>query len=177
MSMASITVRDAEPRDLARIVDIYNHYVLNSHVTFDVTPVSIAHKTQWFAAFSPEGPHRALVALDGDEVVGYATTSRLREKPAYSVSVETTIYVAADQHGRGAGAALYETLLTHIDEVGVHRAWAAIALPNESSVAFHERFGFELVGVFREVGYKFDRYWDVAWYGRPAGGAAVEPAV
>jgi phosphinothricin acetyltransferase len=80
--------------------------------------------------------------------------------------VETTAYITPAAGGRGIGTALYEALLDALGPAGVHRCYAAIALPNPASVALHERFGFSEVGRFSEVGFKLGRYWDVAWFER-----------
>jgi phosphinothricin acetyltransferase len=102
-----------------------------------------------------------------EAVLGWASSTRLRPKPAYDRSVETTVYLDPDATGCGLGRLLYDRLLGELEAAGVHRAYAVIALPNPVSVAFHERYGYRRVGLFEEVGYKFDRYWDVAWYERP----------
>jgi phosphinothricin acetyltransferase len=113
------------------------------------------------------GPHRLLVATDGDTIVGYATSGRLREKPAYLTSVETTVYVHPDRHSRGIGTRLYAALFAALAQEDLHRAYAAIVLPNPASIALHARFGFRPVGLFSEVGRKFGRHWDVQWLQRP----------
>jgi phosphinothricin acetyltransferase len=107
-----------------------------------------------------------MVATDADSqaILGYATSSAFRAKPAYATSVEVTVYVAPDAARRGVGTLLYEALFSALDSEDLHRAYAGIALPNEASVRLHERFGFRHVGTYREVGRKFGRYWDVAWY-------------
>jgi len=119
----------------------------------------------WFEGFSECGPHRLLVAETGSGLVGYASSSRFRPKPAYHTSVETTIYLDPDHLGQGLGARLYGALLEALGaEPGVHRAYGGVALPNPASIALHEAFGFRLVGTFREVGHKFGKFWDVSWY-------------
>jgi phosphinothricin acetyltransferase len=87
-------------------------------------------------------------------------------KPAYDTSVEVTIYLAPDAGGCGVGTRLYKALFEALADEDLHRAYAGIAQPerNEASVRLHERFGFRHVGTYREVGRKFGRYWDVAWY-------------
>jgi phosphinothricin acetyltransferase len=80
--------------------------------------------------------------------------------------VETTVYCDPAATGQGLGSALYGELLRLLGDEGVHRAYAGVALPNEASVALHERFGFREVGTFREVGHKFGTWWDVRWYER-----------
>ncbi len=101
-----------------------------------------------------------------NRVLGYATTSRWRQKPAYRTTVESSVYLHRDATGRGCGSRLHSTLFASIAGEDVHRIVAGACLPNAASVKLHERFGFELVGIFREVGFKFGRYHDVAWYER-----------
>jgi phosphinothricin acetyltransferase len=111
-----------------------------------------------------------VVAVSDGRVIGYACSSRFRHKAAYETSVETSIYLAPESVGRGAGSRLYEELFETLEGDDVHRAYAGIALPNPASVALHERFGFKRVAHYTEQGRKFGRYWDVAWYERPLGG-------
>jgi phosphinothricin acetyltransferase len=163
--MAEVTIRAGESDDLFRLVEIYNHYVVNTHATFDTNELMPAQRTAWFAGFSIEGPHQLLVAEKGGHVIGYASSSKFKERPAYDRSVETTIYMAAEEHGAGNGHKLYAALIESLKaEPSVHRAYGVIALPNESSVAMHKTLGFALVGTCHEVGYKFDKYWDVGWF-------------
>jgi phosphinothricin acetyltransferase len=169
MRQASLTVRTASEDDLGPINDIYNHYVIQAHFTFDVEPISIEARRGWFRDHSVSGRHRVLVALSDDAIVGFASSSRFRPKPAYETSVETSIYLAPDMVARGTGSKLYEQLFKLLDDEDVHRAYAGIALPNPASIALHERFGFKRVAHFTEQGRKFGRYWDVAWYEKPLG--------
>ena len=163
--MVAARIRSAAERDLPDLVRIYNHYITRSHVTFDTEPFSIEERRPWFKGFSSPGPHRLLVAEVDVRTVGYASSKEFRPKPAYQRSVETTIYLDQEFIGRGIGQALFAALLEALEvEDSVHRAYAAIALPNPTSVALHQRFGFTLAGTFREVGFKFGRYWDVSWY-------------
>jgi phosphinothricin acetyltransferase len=164
-----LTVRPASEGDLGPINDIYNHYVIQAHFTFDVEPLSIETRREWFGDHSVSGRHRVLVALSDDAVVGFASSSRFRPKPAYETSVETSIYLAPDMLARGAGSKLYEQLFKVLEGEDVHRAYAGISLPNPASIALHERFGFKRVAHFTEQGRKFGRYWDVAWYEKPLG--------
>ena len=157
-------VRPCEERDLAQLNDLYNHYVLSTPITFDIDPITMDERREWFAGFSTDGLHRLLIALDGERVLGYAQSKAFRPKAAYETTVETTIYVLDGEHGRGVGSSLYSALFSALDGQDLHRAFAGITQPNEASVALHRRFGFTQIGVFGEVGRKFDRYWDVAWY-------------
>jgi phosphinothricin acetyltransferase len=162
-------VRAATADDLEAINEIYNHYVAESHCTFDDKPLSMEARREWFSQFAARGPHRVLVALDRDRVIAYASSARVRPKPGYTTSVETTIYVAPDAVGAGAGSRLYDALFKALAGEALHRAYAVIALPNPESIALHEKFGFKRVAHFTEQGRKFGRYWDVDWFEKPLG--------
>ena len=164
--MSEILVHNCGPGEYAAVVDIYNHYIEHSAATFDVTPYSVGERVPWFAQFGDEGPHQLLVAKLGDTVAGYCYSARFNPRPAYDISVETTVYVASDAIGRGVGAALYAELFRRLEGTGLHGAYAGITLPNDASVALHEKFGFHQIGVETEVGFKFDRYWSVARFER-----------
>ena len=162
-----VAIRPAEASDLPAITSIYNHYVESGAVTFDVEPFTPQQREGWFAQFRAHGPHRLFVATDGDALLGYAGSMPFRTKPAYATSVETTIYLHPDATGRGVGTRLYEVLFDALAGEDLHRVLAGVTLPNDVSITLHERFGFTSVGVFREVGRKHGRYWDVAWFERP----------
>jgi phosphinothricin acetyltransferase len=158
-------IRPGEARDLNRLVEIYNHYVTETHITFDTEPFAVAARTQWFTQFSGTGPHRLYVAVVDADIVGYASSLPFKTRPAYSTSVETTIYLDPAQTGHGHGKALYGFLLGQLRaEPGVHRGYGGIALPNPASIALHEGLGFQRVATYHEVGYKLGQYWDVSWY-------------
>lgn len=162
-----VTIRPAEEDDLPEIVRIYNHYIETSTATFDLVAHTVDERRSWFDRYRPTGRHRMFVAVTAEKgaIVGYAGSSTFRAKAAYDPSVEASVYVDADAVGCGVGAALYDELIPLLRaEPGVHRVLAGITLPNAPSVALHERVGFEHAGTFREVGLKFDRYWDVGWY-------------
>ena len=164
---SGLRIRPGEVRDLSRIVAIYNHYVTNTHITFDNQEVEVDQRQPWFDGFSASGPHRLLVAEIEGTLVAYASSTQFKEKPAYGSSVETTIYVDVTALGEGYGKQLYASLLDVLcKEDSVHRAYGVIALPNPESIALHERLGFSLIGTCHEVGYKFGKYWDVCWYER-----------
>jgi phosphinothricin acetyltransferase len=164
-----VEVRPATAEDLSAVNDVYNQYVVEAHYTFDLEPMTMEARREWFAHYGETGRHRLLVGVLEGRVIGYACSSRFRPKPAYETSVETSVYLAPDAIGRGAGSRLYERLFKALEGEDVHRAYAGIALPNPASVGLHERFGFKRVGHFTEQGRKFGRYWDVAWYEKPLG--------
>jgi phosphinothricin acetyltransferase len=154
-------IRNAEPADLPALVDLYNHYIATTAITFDIEPVTVAARKSWLSHYSAVGRHRLLVAYDGPVLLGYASTSPFAVKAAYETSVEVSVYLDPQHTGRGVGTALYEALFASVADEDIHRAYAGISLPNEASVALHQRFGFTDVGVYREVGRKLGRYWDV----------------
>ena len=161
-----ITIHSGIRDDLKRLTDIYNYYVSHSHVTFDTEIFSLIKRESWFKKFSNPGVYKLYVAKKDAHVVGYATSSQYRPKPAYYTSVETTVYVSPDSTGRGVGGALYEFLLNQISKARVHRAYAIITLPNEASVHLHRRFDFRELAVLSEVGDKFGKFWDTLWMER-----------
>jgi phosphinothricin acetyltransferase len=165
--MGDALVRPAIEDDLPAITDIYNHYVATSPATFDLEPVSLENRRTWMRRYGNAGPHRLFVAVDGAVLTGYATSGKVREKPGYLVSVETTVYVHPERTGRGVGRQLYAAIFDALKSEDVHRAYAAIVLPNPASIALHTAFGFLPAGLFREIGRKFGRYWDVQWFERP----------
>jgi phosphinothricin acetyltransferase len=149
--------------DHAGVLDIYNHYIENSPCTFDTQPFSMAARVPWFAQFE-HSMYTCLVAIRANQVVGYACCTRFKEKPAYGTSAEVSIYIHPAHQGRGIGTILYEPLFEFMGGTDLHRAYAGITVPNEGSVALHRKFGFERVGLYTEAGFKFGRFWDVAWY-------------
>jgi phosphinothricin acetyltransferase len=166
--MSTANIRLAERNDLGRLTKIYNYYVINTPVTFDVEPYTEERRESWFAQFGATGRHRLLVAESAEGIVGYAGTTRFRPKPAYETTVETTIYCAPEAVGQGIGRQLYAALFEALRGEDIHRFVAGYALPNPATAAIHERFGFKVVGVFSENGRKFGKYWDVCWTERAA---------
>ncbi|MFC9285393.1 GNAT family N-acetyltransferase [Streptomyces sp. NPDC057052] len=164
-----VQVRPGEERDLEALTDLYNHYVRETPITFDTAIFTPEERRPWLLSHPEDGPYRLMVAADrhSREILGYATSSPFRAKPAYATSVEVTVYLRPDAGGRGVGTLLYEALFEALSGENLHRAYAGVAQPNEASVRLHERFGFRHVGTYREVGRKFGRYWDVAWYEKP----------
>jgi phosphinothricin acetyltransferase len=161
--MNETRIRTAEPGDLARVTAIYNHYVLNTPVTFDVEAYTVERRQAWFAQFDRTGRHRLLVAESNGVVMGYAGTTKFRPKAAYETTVETTIYCAPESSGQGLGERLYAELFERLKGEDIHRFVAGYALPKPASEVLHRRFGFKVVGVFSENGRKFGKYWDVCW--------------
>ena len=160
--MGEITIRPARRDDAEAIRDIYNHEVTHTTATFDLVPRSLAEQEAWLAART--GAFAVVVATDGPSgpVVGFASLSPYKARAAYRTTVEDSIYVRRDAHGRGIG----RTLLTHVVDVaeasGFHSVMARIEASGEASRALHAACGFQLVGIEREVGRKFNRWLSVA---------------
>jgi L-amino acid N-acyltransferase YncA len=146
--------------DAAAIRDLYNVEVETSTATFDLVVRSLDEQRAWLAARS--GAFSAVVAVEGTEVIGFASLSPYKERAAYRTTVEDSIYIRRDHQGRGVG----RTLLSHMVDVaaasGFHTVMARIEASGTASRALHAACGFELVGVEREVGRKFNRWLDVA---------------
>lgn len=159
-----VHLRLAEEGDAAALQRIYAPYVRETAVSFELEPPTIEQIAARLRATLPMYPW--LVCERGGEVAGYAYGSRYRERAAYRWSVEVTIYVAPAHQRRGIGRALYTALLRILALQGYCNAFAAIALPNPASVALHEALGFTAVGVYRSVGYKLGRWYDVGWWQR-----------
>lgn len=162
--MDRIEIGPGVEADLPGLVELYNHYVRETAITFDIEPYTVEKRRAWFEVYRPTGRYRLLVAREGGRVIGYATSSPFRPKAAYDPSVEVTIYLAPDRVGKGLGRRLYSALFDVLRREDVHRALAGITAPNPASVALHERMGFKHAGGFSEVGRKFGRYWDVMWF-------------
>ncbi|MFF5976426.1 GNAT family N-acetyltransferase [Streptomyces sp. NPDC012769] len=164
MGPTDVQVRAGTEGDLGALTALYNHYVRETAITFDTEPFTPEQRLPWLRSHPEDGPHRLLVAQAADGILGYATSSAFRPKAAYATSVEVSVYLSPEAGGRGVGTLLYEELFRVLRGEDVHRAYAGIALPNEASTRLHARFGFRHIGTYGEVGRKFGRYWDVAWF-------------
>jgi L-amino acid N-acyltransferase len=157
-----IVVRDATKADLPALLEIYNDAVAKLAATFDLEPQTLRQRSGWFSEHG--GRYPLVVAESKGRVLGYASLSSFRDKPGYSKSVEDSVYVHKDARGKGVGKLLMREILARAVHLGYHTVIAGIVPPNEASVRLHEGFGFAYVGNFREVGFKFSRWQDVAFY-------------
>ena len=156
-------IRSAHESDAQAIAGIYNHYVINTIITFEEQPLPVHQVTARIsAALESEMPW--LVLEHEGLLVGYAYASRWNGRCAYRFSAETTIYLAHDQCGRGFGGSLYRGLFAELGQRGMHTVIGGIALPNPASVALHERLGMRKVAHFEQVGYKFGNWIDVGYW-------------
>jgi L-amino acid N-acyltransferase YncA len=152
-------VRLAAARDAEAMRAIYNTEVTGTTVTFDLVPRSAADQLAWLGEHA--GAHPAIVAVDGAEVVGFGSLSPYRDRPAYSTTVEDSVYVAAAHRGHGIGRLLLGELVRLATAHGFHAVMARIVGGHEASIRVHATCGFQTVGVEREVGRKFGRWLDV----------------
>jgi len=163
----TIEVRDATPEDLPAVAAIYTHFTLRTTTTVNTEVRTPREWRERFDVNIVNGPYHLLVAVDDGAVAGFVETQRFRPKPAYDRSLELSVYVAPDLQGRGVGSELYTSLFARLQgDVRFHRAFSIIALPNDPSVAFHERHGFVHRGTLSEAGFKFDQYLDISYYER-----------
>jgi L-amino acid N-acyltransferase YncA len=155
-------IRPGGADDADQICAIYNHYVATTVISFEEEPIAAAEMKRRIADVASQFPW--LVWDEDDEIHGYAYATRWKERSAYRFSVETTIYLAADRHGGGIGTALYAALLAELRSRGVHCVIGGIALPNDASVALHEKLGFRKIAHFEQVGWKLGRWVDVGYW-------------
>ncbi len=153
-------LRAATTKDSAGILEIYNHEVLTSTATFDLTPRTLEEQIAWITQRS--GAHAVIVAeTEAGVIAGFGALSAYRERAGYASTVEDSVYLAADQRGQGAGRLILEELVNLSTKHGFHALMAKIVSGHETSIALHENLGFEIVGREREVGRKFGQWLDV----------------
>ncbi len=153
------TIRRAEPSDLESITTIYNDAVLKTVSTFDTEPKTVDERASWFEEHGPR--HPILVAESGGTVAAWISLSEWSDRRAYSDTAEVSLYVAENFRGKGIGGKLLEAALNEGREVGLHTIVSRIAGGNDTSVRLHESFGFQHIGIMKEVGRKFGKLIDV----------------
>jgi phosphinothricin acetyltransferase len=154
-----VEIRRARVDDAEAILRIYNAEVTGSTVTFDLVPRTAEEQVTWLVQRS--GAYAALVAEVDGQVLGFASLSPYRDRPAYITTVEDSVYVDRDVRGGGVGRALLEALVETARAHGFHTVIARIVAGHEASIALHRGAGFEEVGTEREVGRKLGRWLDV----------------
>jgi phosphinothricin acetyltransferase len=155
-------IRTVKPGDAAAIANIYNYYVKNTAITFEEIPVSINEMGERIRAVVSKYPW--LVWEEDGEVTGYAYVSAWKERISFRFSAEVSIYIRKESQGKGVGRELFGRLLDAARKTNIHALVSGITLPNEASVALHEKFGFTLIARFNEIGYKLDRWLDVGYW-------------
>jgi L-amino acid N-acyltransferase YncA len=157
-----LAIRPAVESDLEAILVIYNHAVLNTTATFDLVPRSLEAQRAWFGEHAP--PYSAVVWEEDGRVLGWSSINRYHSRPAYRFTGEASVYVHPDARRRGGGEALLRELLRLAAGDGFHSLLGLITEENEASVRLAEKTGFRRIGILEEVGYKFDRWLNVAVY-------------
>lgn len=157
MEIRKVTLTDAR-----QIAEIYNFYVLETHHSFENEEVSLNDMMDRIEAISADCPF--LVCEENGEILGFAYATHYKPRSAYKHSVEVSVYIKNDVKHKGIGTKLYEKLFEEIDKMNVHAIIAGISLPNDASIKLHEKFGFEKVAHFREVGFKMGRWIDVGYW-------------
>jgi phosphinothricin acetyltransferase len=155
--MATLQLRPYTSEDAASIVAILNYYIANSTAIYDYDLRTLEQQQALLEEKLAKG-FPILVATIGDRLVGFGYYSEFRFRAAYRFTVEHSVYVLPNEHGQGIGKALMEALIAAAKVQNLHTMIAVIDAENQDSIAFHERFGFETVGVIKESGYKFDRW-------------------
>lgn len=157
-----MNIRQVEIIDAEQIAEIYNFYVQNTHHTFETEPVNFGEMQKRIGEIIKNYPY--IIAEENDEILAYAYAAKYKSRCAYRRSVEISVYGKNGTKGKGFGTKLYEKLLEELSKIDAHAIIAGIALPNEASIKIHERFGFEKVAHFREVGFKFNKWIDVGYW-------------
>ena len=170
----SVAVRTADINDAPALLSIYAPYVENTAITFEYTVPSEEEFSRRIAAVLERHPY--LVAERDGSPAGYAYASPFKERAAYDWAVETSIYVAEDLRGTGAGTVLYEALELILKQQNIINVNACISYPNPGSISFHEKLGYRTVGHFTECGYKLDRWWDMVWMEKMLGEHTCPPS-
>ncbi|MDR0402054.1 MAG: GNAT family N-acetyltransferase [Treponema sp.] len=155
-------IRPVKDSDAKNIAGIYNHYVRETVATFEERPVSIGEMTGRVAAVSAKYPW--LVLEENGEVSGYACLNSWKERYAYRYAAELSIYLKTGLEGKGRGTELMKALLEAARKTELHALVSGITLPNERSVALHEKFGFVKIAQFNEIGFKLGRRLDVGYW-------------
>jgi L-amino acid N-acyltransferase len=160
------SIRSAVRDDCPGILAIYNDAVLKTTASYDYEPRTLGHRQTWFDDRTSAGlPIFVAEEADG-RIVGWSALNRFHDRPGYRFTVENSVYVAEDRRGQGIGALLLAPLIEAAGRLGLRAIIACIDAENLASIRLHARFGFEQVGHFRKVGYKFDRWLDVIYMER-----------
>ncbi|MEW4925235.1 N-acetyltransferase family protein [Algibacter sp. 2305UL17-15] len=152
-------IRTLQTGDTQALLEIYNYYVVNTVVTFDIEPLSFEVFQGKISSINAEYPF--LVYEDQNEILGFAYGSKFRPKPAYNFSVESTVYIKHTAHGKQIGTQLYKALIGQLKQTEAHTVLGVLTIPNEASVKLHKKFGFKEVAHLKEVGLKFGKWHDV----------------
>jgi len=156
-------LRPVEAKDAQAIVDIYNYYIEHTAVTFEEETLNVDDMLLRINKIGQVG-HIWLVAELNNKVVGYAYSAPWRERSAYRFSCEITVYLSSEAKGKGLGTSLYQALFVQLKNMDIKTVIGGITLPNDASIALHEKLGMEKVAHFTDVGLKFNQWLDVGYW-------------
>jgi L-amino acid N-acyltransferase YncA len=162
LAATMLSLRLATPADAAGILQIYAPYIENTSFTFETEVPSENAFAERISSYLVNWPW--LVMEQNGIIAGYAYASRYRERVAYQWSVECSVYVHDDFQQKGIAGQLYQTLFHFLRKQGFRNVYAVINLPNEKSVAFHEKTGFTYFATYEQVGYKLGKWKNVGWW-------------
>ncbi|GLX80522.1 hypothetical phosphinothricin N-acetyltransferase [Thalassotalea insulae] len=156
-------IRNASRSDAQAIADIYNYYIEHTVVTFEEEKVTADEIIQRIAKVQASG-HLWLVKEVNQQLVGYAYSTKWRERTAYRFACEVSVYLSPDHQGKGIGTNLYQALFEQLNNMSIKTVIGGITLPNDASIALHEKFGLHQVAKFERVGYKFGQWLDTGYW-------------
>ena len=173
-------IRNVNIEDAKEILDIYTPYILNTAITFEYGIPSLDQFKVRIENIIRKYPY--IVAVEKNEIIGYAYVSSFKDRKAYDWSVETSIYVKENNHHQGIGKALYLELESRCKDMHIQNLNACIAYPiqedsylDTSSVKFHEKLGYSMVGKFHQCAYKFNTWYDMVWMEKSIGNHEKNP--
>src|ERR1700712_3639831 len=158
--LPAMPIREAIDADLPQLLAIHNHNIEHSTAIWTDTLATLGERRSWLRAHRLPG-QLALVMVEGDEVLGYATYGPWRAKEGYRFTIENSVYVRHDRAGEGIGRVLMVDLIERARAAGFHVMIAAIEAQNAGSIRLHERLGFDDLADIPAVGYKFGRWLDL----------------
>lgn len=160
----SSMIREVQAQDASSISTIYNHYIENTVVTFEEEVITASEILKRITKVTDDDLPWFVAEDESGNILGYAYAAKWRDRFSYRFSVEVTVYLSPEQISKGLGTKLYQVLFDELKRKNIHSAIGGITLPNEGSVALHEKFGMLKVAHFKEVGLKFDRWLDVGYW-------------
>ena len=177
-----IKIEFAKPEDAKEILELYNYYIQNTAITFEVETPSLEEFTERIKKIQTRYPY--LVAKENDRIIGYAYAAPFKTRAAYDWAVEVTVYVDQNLKKKGIGKKLYTALEAFLKKQGILNLYACIACPvkedvylTRNSIDFHSHMGYVTVGTFHQCGYKFDTWYDMVWMEKMIGNHTVPAAL
>ncbi|MET3558770.1 phosphinothricin acetyltransferase [Streptococcus rupicaprae] len=156
-----MTIRPANPADAQALLAIYAYYVKETAITFEYEVPTVENFAQRIRTITQGFPY--LIFEENNQILGYAYAAPYKDRAAYDWTVELSIYVHPKARQKGIGQALYDALEKRLDQQGIVNLLACISLPNEASIHFHQKRGYQEVAHFKKIGFKFDQWHDIIW--------------